>query len=311
MRCTPLILLLTCTLAACSDSDPPAARDSATRDSGAQDDTTTPASDGLVDTVEPDGTSDAVQSDTVSADTVSPTVPTLIGIRDFTELVRINRTDATTTKQADLDDTKIYHMSYYATSNTLYALSDFGNGANLVTVDPCTGKVTALGKVTIAGGTVHFAETLAVNPADGVIYMSASLDGGRPSDASSEALIKVDPKTLVATQVGAFSGVASKDIDHFAFANGVLYAIDVNGATFFTDLYTIDLSDAKATRVGPSTPQTQVTSLAFDDQGKMFGTDVKPTPQLVTINLTNNARDAIGAIDGKLRSLAFANLNCP
>ncbi len=122
----------------------------------------------------------------------------------------------------------------------------------LVTINPCTGDVTAVGAVTVPGGTVHFAEGLAVNPA-GVLYISMSINGDNASgDFFSESLATVNPVTAVTTVVATISGTPNQEADGLEFVGSTLFATD--GPNF--GVYTIDLGTGVATFVGVPTSPT-------------------------------------------------------
>jgi len=132
------------------------------------------------------------------------------------------------------------------------------NSNQFATVDSTTGIANVI-------ATLHpyqSVESLAFH--DGVLYASASIDGG----FAAERLIKIDPETGAVTHVGLFGG-GIQDIDGLAFSpDGTLYGTDITSR----QLVRIDPNSGAATVVAHL--GVAVIALEFTSDGLLWGTTI-------------------------------------
>ena len=97
-------------------------------------------------------------------------------------------------------------MSYNEFDSCFYTISNTAQPGGLdgiARIDQ-NGVWTDLGPITVAGNTVYFMESVTHNPFNGLIYVTASLNGNQPSDYWSETLLVVDLGTMTGTIAGTF-----------------------------------------------------------------------------------------------------------
>jgi hypothetical protein len=143
-------------------------------------------------------------------------------------------------------------LAYDCESQLLYG-TDTSN-SNLVVIDISTAQTTVIG---ITG--IYLPHGAAIDPRDGTLFMTGDEPG---------TLFRVDKRTAAAVPIGAigFDHIGGLDFDP---ATGLLY-----GAYAWADdsgrLITIDTATGRGTLVAPS---HRLTSIAFDQQGVLYGAD--------------------------------------
>ncbi|MCC6558843.1 MAG: hypothetical protein IT372_38415 [Polyangiaceae bacterium] len=144
---------------------------------------------------------------------------------------------------------------------TMYALSTYGVGGALLTLDKATG--VTLSSVTITGQEALFGG-LAIE-ASGMIY---SIDGY--TDASPDRLFLIDPATGQGTVVGPTGQNWNFRAVHVHPLTDALYGANDN------NLFTIDKATGQVTQIAAVTGSTldQLTTFAFDASGQIYGTDI-------------------------------------
>ena len=128
----------------------------------------------------------------------------------------------------------IARLTWSSFNQCFYTLDYNGAPGNEIAMIDLNGNYSIKGTVTIPGYTVHHIEGIALDKITGDMYVSASLNGGIPSDYWSETLLKVDTTTLEATIIGEFSqtgAVYDAEADMIAVANGFLYYQDTEGGS--------------------------------------------------------------------------------
>ncbi len=157
-------------------------------------------------------------------------------------------------KPVELSD--VGAMTYDPGTRRFYAIADASSKPRLIAVDPATGEATAIGPVETPGLKITIADAIAVDPRDGTLYAA----GGKSTFASN-VLLRVDPETGAAEQVGPIRGTIQDEIDAMAFAGGELYAVDGGGNS--SALYRLDTGTGQASRIGEPFAGA-VTDVAFD-----------------------------------------------
>jgi hypothetical protein len=206
-------------------------------------------------------------------------------------------------------------LAFDSSASKLYAVRNILDAPELVEVNPCTGAVTAVAPLTIAGGVVHFMEGIA--SLNGVLYASVSLDA---ACCSSETLVTIHPTTGVATLVGNATGTVENDYDHLAASNGDLLTLDADPQDgFLFHLYQVDTTTGAATHKTDAAHVVTAMS-AGPDGGTVYAWVLSGAlaHQLVVIDADSGDVTPIGVTDsvGQLGSadvqaLQLVNASCP
>lgn len=140
-----------------------------------------------------------------------------------------------------------------------------GHESKLYRIDLASGAATIVGNVAIAGpgksGNNLDVESLALNPADGMLY------GFVTSPGNVTGLIKVNPLTAATTYIGGNVSAYKSALQDFTFgADGKLFLASEG------DLVSVSTISGAFTIIGDNTLSKKVGALAFDpNSGKLFG----------------------------------------
>jgi len=138
-------------------------------------------------------------------------------------------------------------MTYSTVTCEFYTTFDAANNPRLVKFD-FEGNSEVVGRYTMPGETIFLLEALAFNPADGLVYGSASLDG---RDFTSEHLVIVDTETAICRKVTRLSFTHGSsngaDIDNMVIANEKVYFTDGQPGDNVSDFLVLDLQNIQPT----------------------------------------------------------------
>jgi hypothetical protein len=213
-------------------------------------------------------------------------------------LVVFDETTAKPTLIGELSATAVPTLlAFDSGASKLYAVRSILDAPELIEVNPCTGAVTAIAPLTIAGGVVHFVEGIA--SLNGVLYASASLDAACCQDTTSESLVTIHPTTGVATLVGNATGTVQNDYDHLAASDGALLTLDadyLDGSLLH--LYQVDTTTGAATHKADAAHHVSAMSAGPDD-GTVYAWVLSGSlaHQLVVIDAESGDVTPIGVTD--------------
>lgn len=157
-----------------------------------------------------------------------------------------------------------------------------GAAGVLYTVNPTTAAFTAVAPILVGGSSIGMTG-LAFSPANGVLYGVTGFE----SPNFKRTLVTIDPATGAATVVGAIldpqfgSSVGLTDLSFRS--DGTLFGITPN------DMYTINLTNAALTTIGPTGEGAPGGGLAFNPAGTLFSAG-SATGTLDTLNTSTGAR---------------------
>lgn len=190
------------------------------------------------------------------------------------------------------DPLESQYEALYRIAGPLYAVDSSTD--SLYMIDPASGVVTLIGPLDPDEEIYTTPVAMAVDPADGTIYVWNNTGTTTPNGA----LLMVDPDTGLATIVGTPPSEATS-FGALAFAaDGTLYGI---GAS----LYEIDTTTGAVTEVG-SLGGSVVYAAAFDASGTLYGVDTDGN--LVTINTATGAATVVDSLSediGTIGSIVF------
>jgi hypothetical protein len=227
-------------------------------------------------------------------------IPKLYGIIG-NYLVTVDQNTGHATEVGIINATNVHGLAYDRFGDTLYSIAN-ATDPELIIVNRTTAEATLVGPVDLAGYDPDFlkiAESIAFNPADGILYGSAG-----PTVPFSNLLIRIDPATGIATQIAPITGTTENDGDSMVFINGTLYLVDTSG--YGSLLYTVNLSSGVATTIGPISDYYLHVTLAYNPETqRLFGTapqdwlliEISPsTGQATVIGPTHTPEDFEGAM---------------
>ncbi|MBF4629595.1 hypothetical protein ITJ42_00005, partial [Clavibacter michiganensis subsp. phaseoli] len=160
----------------------------------------------------------------------------------------LNQYEATTgSLVSSVRATRTYtDIAFSSDGRTLYAITNFGAGPALFTIDPETGAETSLTFVTGVPSSNYFVNALSALP-DGSLLTGASFVGGAPQ---SQQIFRIDPATGEATPFqAAFPDGFGSAGDFLTLADGDLLAVGSGNA------------GSALFRISPSFAVTQVGSI--------------------------------------------------
>lgn len=171
-----------------------------------------------------------------------------------------------------------------AHASTLYGATSSGHG-ELYILDPATGGVLQdVGPLNDAGAVNYSVSALAFNPITGVLY-------GSTGGVSGRNLLTINPSNALVSVVGSFNAGTATMTDLAFDSSGRLYGVSSTGGA---NLYSINLTTAQATEIGPSGPTfTEGGGLAISSGGIFY---CAPIPgEYGTYNPTSGAYTHITA----------------
>lgn len=199
-------------------------------------------------------------------------------------------------------------LTYEPNLDKLLAVADRMTEPRLVSIDRCTGEITAIGFIDQQFPLIDFKliESMEYNPDDGLLYASG-YETAPPANYYSRRLMTIDPLTGNATVVASISGTCHNEADALAFTSGAQYSFD-GCPPNPVNLYAIDLATGNSTLIGPSAGGSMLT--LHPVTGELFSASPN---QLFIISTTNGTATLIGqthAADefggGSIVQLAFA-----
>jgi WD40 repeat protein len=166
---------------------------------------------------------------------------------------------------------------------TLYvATGSKGAPGVLYTVDPNTAAFSAVAPILVGGSSIGLTG-LAFNPLNDVLYGVTGLE----SPNFPRNLVSINPATGAANIIGAILDPgfgSSLGLTDLSFrSDGTLFGISPN------EMYTINLSNAALTTIGPTGENAPGGGLAFSPSGILFSAG-KATGTLDTLNTSTGAR---------------------
>ncbi|MFZ5789216.1 MAG: DUF5801 repeats-in-toxin domain-containing protein, partial [Pseudomonadota bacterium] len=180
--------------------------------------------------------------------------------------------------------------------------------STLYRVDLDTGGIKAVGPLNFPSVSTLDVEALAFNSGDGFLY------GFSSGPSSDRFLVKIDPATGAATQVGPDTGLGTSIGSEFV--GSTLYVASVSGNN--TDIYTVNLGTGVLTWVGETPNNYKLEGLAYDDvHDKLYAigsSTTGPGVWLLEISTVDDVTHDIGDILSEvlipgggngLQSLAF------
>ena len=168
-------------------------------------------------------------------------------------------------------------------AETLYvATGSKGAAGVLYTVNPNTAAFTQVAPILVGGSPIGMTG-LAFNPLNGVLYGVTGLE----SPNFVRNLVTINPATGAATVVGVILDPdfgSSLGLTDLSFrSDGTLFGISPS------EMYTINLSNAALTTIGPTGENVPGGGLAFSPSGALFSAG-KATGTLDTLNTSTGAR---------------------
>ncbi|PCJ65178.1 MAG: hypothetical protein COA58_09955 [Bacteroidetes bacterium] len=226
------------------------------------------------------------------------------GQNDFTaiadgKLLSINRNTGAHTIKTSISNlpsgAKPSRFSYSKKSNCFYGITPVSGGTHLYKITP-DGEYTDIGKLTINGGTIYFAESIAIDRRTQKIYVSASANGSSSQgDYYSESILEVDSLTAVTTLTKVLNtDEANPDADVMTFDdNGNLYFMDgIPGGRNLTKFYKTTLTTTDQSPILYSSTYEFYRDLTIRDDTLFY---VKVN-ELYKYNLSTNTLSYVGTV---------------
>lgn len=153
-------------------------------------------------------------------------------------------------------DAIVSNLEYVDSNQRFYALINARNQPELIIVD-LDGSWQRVATLTYQGEPLFFAEGMAYDRVEDVLYLTASLNGAIVDDKKSEALLRIDRLTgecqLAATLT---PNVVPDDFDEIVMFERRLFGLDgVPGARNTTYIYPFNTSQFDGRRLFPGTKQ--------------------------------------------------------
>ncbi|MBO6517142.1 MAG: gliding motility-associated C-terminal domain-containing protein [Bacteroidia bacterium] len=185
-----------------------------------------------------------------------------------------------------------YRLSYSKANSCLYTLHTNSLGRTDLGKIDLGGNYIRIGQLSVASGTLYFAEGIAVNRVTGKVYVSASLDGDKPDkDYYSETLMEVDTTNARCTYINVFrTGRAKPEADIMTFGDdGSLYFADGDPGENKGVIYRMDLDDLSAPDQIYSSSYFPVGGFTVSE-GNLYYTTER---QLYAIDLSDKSRTLV------------------
>lgn len=208
----------------------------------------------------------------------------ILGV-DGTRLVEIDGATGASTQIATLSGAAfgtIGALAYDPFTDTLYASSSSSTVLSLFTINRTSGAVSLVGSYGVTGIFMHGLE---FNTQNRRLYSTSS---GSATDA---VLYELNTSTGAATAIGTMPGRRGFGSLGFNSSTGVMYWAD----TTSDELYTVDLTTAAATLVGPLGIASQIgAGMAYHPTIGMLAVNNSGTDTLSVLNLSTGAATLIG-----------------
>lgn len=189
-------------------------------------------------------------------------------------------------------------LTYEPNLDKLLAVADRRTDPRLVSIDRCSGEITAIGFIDQQSPFLDFKliESMEYNPDDGLLYAAGYEQSVTQNWFFSRRLMTVDPLTGNASVVTNISGTCHSEADALGFSSGGSYSFDGCGSNPVTiNLYSINLATGNSTFIGSNTAVGGMIAV-HPITGDIFSASQTGSGnrQLYTISTTNGVASLIG-----------------